>query len=474
MDNKKYHKKKSLEMNNVKGWNQKYIKKNSIKNDISIKKNEENMKNNEISKTNLKTNLKTNIKSHNFNYNQKYQNLLMIKEETTTNEEKLANNDNNNKKIKLNNVLNQKKIINKKNYDINKINFISNQNEDKKEKIKFNIPSLIILENIGNTTYINSVIRIISNILDISKYYIDKIKTIDKNIHKMPISFVYARILYHLYILPPQNYSLEKFYKALISLNPIYKGDETKDSIDFLIYFLNQLHEENKKILYYNQNNNEIDFQNYDKYINYLKENENTKINASFCWINKKVLKCWGCNNEKISFQKFLTYDLDFENALNKTFFINGYNNNTISVFDCIKYTSEEKNIYNVFCDKCNKKNNFKKISSIALSSKYIIFLIRGNDKEFINKIRENQIRIHIDKMLDFSQLFENNKLHYTIYGFILYDTEKLEYISYCKCPFRQKWYKYSREEITAIELNEFINNYNYKLFPVILLYEAY
>ena len=470
MENKKYHKKNTLEMNNGNGWNQKFKKNSSktdIKNEVSIKKNEENMKNNEV----VNTYLKKKINSH--NYIQKFPNLLTIKEESIIPgskklmiDGKLENNDNNKKK-KENIFLNSKKIIIKKSHDILKNNFISNKNEDKKEEeIKFsNIPSLIVLENIGNTTYINSVIRIISNIIDISKYCLVKINKIENNRHTLPISFYYSRILYHLYILPPQNYSLNRFYNALISLNPIYKGDETKDSIDFLIYFLNELHEENKKILNYNKNYNEIDFQNYNKYIKYLDENEKTKVNENFCWINKKVLKCCGCNNEKISFQKFLTYDLDFENALNKSL-IN--NNNKISVLDCIKYTSEEVKLYNIFCDKCNTKNAFKKISSIALSSKYMIFLIRGIENKYINKIRDNQIQIHINKKLE----FENNKYLYTLYGFILYDSEKLEYISYCICPYSKKWYKYIREEINSVELNAFIYDYSYKLFPVILIYE--
>ena len=468
---------------NEKGWNQN-IKQNLSKIDINkgipIKKKEDNLKNNEDVKKNIKKNIKTLNLIHNQNVHDK--NLLKFREkiQIIKLDDKLIidgnkadnSNNNNNQKLMQHICLSNRKTIRKKSRFDNII--MLNQKQDKKEEKKnYNNPSLIVLENKGNQTYLNCVIRIISNIKDISKYYLNKMEYIEKVHHKIKISYIFSRVLYHLYILPPQNYSLEKFYNTLISYNPIFKGDETKDSIDFLIYFINELHEENKKVLYYNKNNPEIDFHNYDNYRKYLNENENTKINESFSWINKKVLKCWGCNNEKISFQRFFTYDLDFENALKKTFFNQGDNNNNkISVFDCIKYTSEEKNIYNIFCDKCNKKNNFNKKSSIVFSSKYIIFLNRGIDNEFIKTIRDNQIQIHINRKIDFSKIVENNNTIYNLFGFILYDTEKLEYISYCVCPYTKQWYKYKREEIISLEIKDFIYDYNYKLFPVILLYE--
>jgi hypothetical protein len=293
--------------------------------------------------------------------------------------------------------------------------------------------------------------------------------------NNMPISFFYSRIIFHLFYIPSEkSYSLDKLYGYLSKHNCLYKDNNTKDAIDFLIYFINKLHEEIKilnGINNHNKNNNQnIDFYNFDNYKKYLNENENTKILEKFCWINKKAEKCWGCENEKITFQKFLTYDLDFENTLNEII-VN--NKHEISVLDCIKYTSGKKDIYNIFCYNCNKKNNFERISSIYYSSKYLLFLIRGmENKGFINKIKCNNINIKIDDKLDITLGNKNIKLIYSLYGLILYDTEKMEYISYSISPTDGKWYKFINESIKQVELNDFINENYIKIFPVILLYK--
>ena len=461
-----------------------------IKTKSSLNKNEEEFKNNDV--TTKMLNQKEYINEHNkYNHihNSKYPNLLKNKKENMFIDEKKVIINEKNKYNTNDNVINenvllidQKTVIKKKNIDKKKLNtVILNQNNDKKEeKINYKNLSLIILKNDGNTTYINSVIRIISNIKDISKYYLDHTDIITKNKFEMPISYFYSRILYHLNTPAPSNFSLAKFYNILTEYNHVFKGNETKDAIDFLIYFINELHEENKLILNYKKNHNEINFHNYNNYLKYLNENENTKIFANFYWINKKYENCLSCNHEKITFQKFFTYDLDFKNSLNNKLFNRNKNNNnklsesvSLSVLDCLKYASDKKIIYNIFCDKCNKNYNFQKISSIVLSSKYIIFLIGAMDNKLINKIKEDNIIIHINKELDFSKLFDNNTSFYTLYGFIVYDLEQLEYIAYCISPYNKKWYKYVKDKILSVELTDFIYNCNYKLIPVILLYEC-
>lgn len=327
----------------------------------------------------------------------------------------------------------------------------------------------IILNNVGKTSYINCVIRVLTNIEDIQNYFLENIGY-EK---EMPISSFYSRILFHLFKQSSQNnYSLENFYKILTHYNHVFKGNKTtKDAIDFLIYFIEQLHEENKIINKKSNNHisNKIDFHNYDNYKNYLKENENSIILKTFSWINKKVEKCWECNNEKISFQNFFTFDLDFQNVLNQTI-VN--NKNQISILDCIKYSSEKKDIYNIFCYNCNKKSNYTKISSIYFSSKYMIFLIRGiENNKLIMKMQNNNIQIKINTSLDLSTIFQNNNSIYNLYGLIFYDLEKSEYIAYSNSP-NNIWVKYIDEKIIKVQSNDFMNENFYEVFPVILLYK--
>ena len=332
----------------------------------------------------------------------------------------------------------------KNNYNLNKID----------SSIGNNHYPLIILKECGKTTFIITVLRCFSDIINISNYYLDNIIIITNNMNQMPISYVYTRILYHLFPrqnIPSENsYSLDKFYYALTCLNPIFKGKSTKNAIDFLIYFINKLSEENKVILGC-----------YQKYI----QNENTKIYEEFSWTNKRIEKCWACGNERISYSKYLTYDLDFENAFNKAIF---RNKNQFSLLDCINLSLEKKNLYNVFCDNCNRKNNSEKITSIEHIGNNIIFLIRIENKEFINKIRENNFKFIINENIDLSKILKTDNSMYYLNGVIFYDSENLEYIAYSYNQNHKKWYKYDKEKIIPIEYNFFNYKYDYKLFPVV------
>jgi DNA excision repair protein ERCC-3 len=164
--------------------NQKKKNENNFKKKTTTKKNEVKFKNFEDNdKPNLKK--KTNVIN---GHNKSLKNMLKDKEKA--NENNISNNINNKNKSKIdfNNNNNKNKSINininsKKDNRINiknemngktrqtlQNNFILSQNPNNNNKN----PSLMILKNIGNTTYINSVIRIISNIKEISNFYLNK------------------------------------------------------------------------------------------------------------------------------------------------------------------------------------------------------------------------------------------------------------------------------------------------------------
>ena len=334
-----------------------------------------------------------------------------------------------------------------------------------------NIP--IILQNVGNTTYLNTVIRCLVCIIGFYNYYLENQHIIKNNQEKIPITYFFSRIIVHLFQSNGKNfYSLDKFHKILIYCNPIFRGKSTKNAIDFLIYLIGQLHEDyitiNKKD---NENSiREADCHNIEKYKQYLKEKEISNVFNEFSWISKNEEICWECNKKIITYKIFNTYDLDFEYALNKAILAN---KKEISILDCINIASEEKSIYNVFCENCSRKNNFKKKSTIYSSKKTFIFLIRGIEKkEIINEIRSYQIKIKINKNLNIYKKANTNK-YYSLYGLILYDTEKLEYIAYCINPINKKWYKYTKEEVVFAELSDLLNKNDFQLFPTILFYRV-
>ena len=417
---------------------------------------------------------------HNHNNNIISKKLNLIKEE---------NNKMSNEKTLISKqpIISNNQIKVKENKD-NNLNFNENIlekcfSEDKKNINKqfysnINKEIRIILKNVGNTTYMNSVLRCLSNNYNFSSYYLKNKDVINNNKQNIPISYTFSRIIFHLYQerdMPfQQSYSLDKFHKTIMQLNPIFRGKSTKNAIDFLIYLIEQLHEENKilkKILKNSEKAEliEIDYNNNGKYMKLLNEIKDSKVYSEFCWINKSVEKCWACGNEQISYNSFFTYDLDFENALRKT--ILNYNKE-LTIFNCIKYTLEKENLYNVFCEKCDMMTNIEKKSSIQLCGNSLIFLFRGIEKmENINNIKNNGIKLKIEVELNLSNLIGTNNFIYTLNGLISYNIEESEYIAYSIDPINRKWYKYIKEDIISVEINDFINEYELKIFPVILFY---
>ena len=341
----------------------------------------------------------------------------------------------------------------------------------------------IVLQNVGNTNYMNIIIQCLSNIRNITIYYLENLLKIDYNKEKIYISYFYSRILFHLF---PQNlnekkYSLSKFYYSITCFNSIFKENNHNSPIDFLIYFLDRLHVENIQFINFNnhhhfynlkQSSNNENFQENLKF----EKDEDSIISQTFSWINQKEKICWVCGNKIRTLQRFFTYDLDIEYALNKITF---ENKNEISILECIKYVSERKTLFNIFCKKCHKKENFNIESSIYESKKILILILSDiENTKIIQKIKRENIKIKIDQILYLSGLIKskngNSFLNYYLFGIILYDTERNIYIAYCLSPIDKKWYKYFNEKINQVELNNFLNEYDFKLLPVILFYRHF
>lgn len=480
---------KQIDINNnpkySNGFKEKYIQniqeysqqENSVSQD-----NKRRTSNNDKIITDIKSNKKWDVK----NLEHLIENLKIDKKSEKNNQNSNMNNNNNNKKFPL------KENLESSTKQSERDNQIENKNETK-ENIKDNSfpsnfsfnnissPPLVALINCGNISYMNTVLQSLANIKNISNYILKNINTIAEYQNVMPITFLFSRILLHLFpsgINYDKKYSLQVFYNLIITINPIFKGKTTKSAIDFLVYFIDKLDEEIRMI----KNNNtkinnivkETEFDTFEKYIKFIKDNkENTIIFSTFSWINQKVEKCWECNKEIKTFIKYFTYDLNIENAINKTMMQN--KKNIITINDCIKYVSENQIIYNNFCAQCNKKTNKYENSKIYSSQNLLIFLFSGIEKkENLNDMINNKIQIQIDENIDISDLVEAKEcsfINYTLHGLILFDIDKNEYYAYCVSPIDKKWYEYIGENIRKTEFNYLISLISYKILPVILFY---
>jgi hypothetical protein len=344
-----------------------------------------------------------------------------------------------------------------KNNNINNNIIIDKRKHINNSKPKYRLfytKQIITLKNVEKITYMSSCIYCLINIYDIKYYFTRYLEIIQENGNKMPICYFFSRIIYHFFIYnnsDDNKYPINNFYYQIINQNPIFKAKKMRKSINFLIYLLEKIDDEDKQLA----NNLKSSNYNYSKIFHkfFLIQKESCLL-PIFTWVNRKVKICWECGKIFKSFQKFFTYDIDIELVLNKLMIHE--HKNELTIMDCI---------------------NFMKDSHIFLTQKVFTVLFREMENiEYINKIKNEKIKIKINESLDLSSIVKykanNSSLRYNIHGIIMFDSEKLEYIAYTINQLDGKWYKYVKENAFQVELKDFINIYDFKKFPVVLFYK--
>ena len=320
----------------------------------------------------------------------------------------------------------------------------------------FKKPSKVSLENDGNVTYINCVIQCLSNFKFMICYYLKNLNKIKNKLYKAPLSYALSRIIFHLNPYPQDNlqksFSIENFQKAVADVNPYYSQNIEKDPIDFIVFLLDLLHEEDKIEMNPKKDNNDT-IPSYDNskifnYLNYLKENEHSIIFDNFGLINRTLKICSKCENKIFNYQKFFTLDLklDFENDNFDNSIINN-NHNSVKYF--LEKQMEEKKI-KTYCQSCKKKTEFSIHRSIIFFPNAFIILIAKSNK---NK------QLLINEEMEFEK--ENEKIKYQLNGIIAYNELKKDYkyIAYCLSSIDNKWYIYDDQNtVSKIDKFKFLN----------------
>ena len=403
------------------------------------------------------------------------------KEDNNNNSNNNNSNNNNNKDNKDNQQSQRQNENNNNNHDLDMVSSFSFSQLKK--------ASLVALENVGNSTYMSAVARILSNIKSIVKHYLKEKDNIKTKVQDMPLSYAFSRLIFHLYPYPQDDlkktYSIKSFHKISLYLNPIFRGNSTKNAIDFINFLLVYLHEEDKNFLNEknikdNKDNAQEINSDLNSYFHFLEKNNNSIIFNTFGWINKKNKKCQRCSEEKITYQNYFTFDLDIKNAVNDC----TPKGPPLNIYECIQYATKKKTFENKYCESCKEKQVLESENSIVISPNYFIFILRLNDDGFktINKLESKFGGISIEEKLMLSDIIKDQNINnnYKLVGMVVYyfnivnGQNIIEYKTYCSSPIDNKWYKYDNDEkynISKINLNEILKPS--KSYPVILIYKA-
>ena len=373
------------------------------------------------------------------------------------------------------------KVNNRKNvhFKPNDINSITDMKKNINQ-INFNDlkPINIKLLNLGDTSYLNSVLYLLGNINDFIYFFLSQsnIKFLNSNIMSKPLSFIFVRLFSHFYSNNgEEEYKPEFLKKVLAKLNIVYEKSKRENPNELLSFIIDRLHSElnNKK----EGNNNINDINLYDKN-DVIKNGINNFLNSNysiiariFSWFEIKESKCGQCYNNIYNFYTFNTFELDIIGTYK---YKNSFNNRSaVTLYECIQFQQFNKNNIKLYCNKCKKFTLFQNCYKIFSSpNKFIFSINRGDlDNNLLN------IPFKIEEKIDLTFHVENKQsfTNYELSGILSVSNnpQNYQYVSFCKSPMDNKWYFYDVENITTYELNDIIifHNDNNKYIPLILLY---
>ena len=277
--------------------------------------------------------------------------------------------DNNKKLIEDNSKL--KERIKELEEEIEKLR--KNDKKDGKIKLKLKLkdnvifpknPTLIGLNNISATCFMNSTLQCLSQTKSLTYFFLNKNnehRIINNNIalnnkDDLQLSPAYLELIQKLWDENgPKSFSPNKFMNIIEKMNPLFKTGQAGDSKDFIIFILEQIHKELKAPINKNLNLNNLALNQYDKnnaFYYFLNEfgKECSIISDIFFGFNETTNECLNFKNIYISQGKnspicynygifnCLIFPLEeVKNMKNNSLQNKGIqnNNNIVSLYDC-------------------------------------------------------------------------------------------------------------------------------------------
>ena len=327
------------------------------------------------------------------------------------------------------------------------------------------------LKNLGDTSYLNSVLLCLSNIEELKKYFTDKrnINFIKTNAKKLALSFFFEELFKNFYLEKEKKdlYTPEHILKILGFYNEnFFKDTEINNPNKCLIYVLKILHYELNR-LKNNKENNEYDKKDRNMVINYgIKNFFNTNdsvISDNFNWLEIKQYECSECAETIYDMKTFNYFNLELLELYS-------INKKELKIEECINFKSQEKK-ESQDCLTCNKKCPMKSISAIYRSPKIFVFLLdRGNANG-----EQLEVPFYLEEEINLESCIEDKKApkKYKLIGLVSINKDK-KYIAFYNTFKEGFWYFYNDEECYKIQQKELIDNHNNNTFiPCILFYKS-
>ena len=428
----------------------------------------------------------SNIGKNSFGLNQRtMKQKLKIKENKLNEEEK---------KLKQKEKNFQDEIIKLKEKENSLINEKKNLELEKKafqkEKDRFalsKLPTIIGLQNIGATCYMNATLQALSHTNKFTDFFLTKYQY-NPNDQSKKMSNEMYKVLSNLWSEEKKkgDYPPSDFKNTLSQENPLFAGIAANDSKDLINFLLERFHQELNTVDKNNINNNgdenvnQMDeMQTFSAFLKEYFQSNQSIIVDTFYGICETKSKCGGCNITKYNFQiySFLEFPLKEVNSymfqLGRRFALvnNDGTNPDINLYECFDYYQKVDLMTGqnqMYCNICNgNRDTFYGTSIYSLPNYLIINLNRGKGAVYSC----NVIFPEVLNLLNYVS-FKEGGTAMRLYAVICHygpSSMSGHFIAYCRHRVTNKWYKYNDSIVTeCTQPKEYTNG-----MPYILFYKA-
>lgn len=369
------------------------------------------------------------------------------------------------------------------------------------------------IKNMGNTCYMNSILQCINHTPLLREYilsnrYVDTLKQnikdaggegkSDENVVKTVFK---TNIIYQLHRIMKIMWSKNclvtpaSFRKLVAKKNDMFQGFRQHDSQEFMIYIIDQIHEEmgQKANILFGKENTEFKTKKSTKQMSEtsnVMENQLISILAMTSWRNyirhkysiitelftgmyHSTLESNTCHNKSHAFDPFmcLSASVPIDTSSNPYF----ESRKEFSLYELLDnfFSLEEMSGDNkVNCERCCRKTDSTKQISIWFPPKILIIQIKRflkNPYGYTTKKINNKVTYPIRGLDLYKYTSEANKKSYKYNLFAVNIHSDFgginsgHYYSYCKNTFDNKWYCYNDEHI--VEIKNVQHNDAYLLF---------
>ena len=374
-------------------------------------------------------------------------------------------------------------------------------NQIKKKPLElFLKPTLIGLDNLGATCFMNSTLQCLSQTGALTNYflaeknesYINRISTELSQKKELCLSKVYLWLIKKLWEKNPSkpSFSPKKFMDTIAEMNPLFKKGDPGDAKDFIIFVLEQIHKELKRSIANNANILKIeDLNQYDKVNAFSHFFEEFKKDCSiisdvFFGFNETTNVCLNCKNN------YTSKGQNFPICYN------------YGIFNCLIFPLEEVrkmkcNYYKINCDRVNliecfvynqqselftgENQNYCNICRQMFNSVYtsLIYTFPNHLILILNRGKGNVFKVNLDFALqidltDFAIAKQSREI-FDLYGVITHIGQSgpnAHFVATCKSPIDGYWYRYNDSLVNPItDIQKEIINFG---VPYILFYQKH